>query len=255
MFKLVSSLFFFTLLYIKIAFLEDIQNMLNAGIVPNIYPPDELARVRDEMKMCYKQFCLKNGQPHSEQPDIMTEWFYSRVKDHMHLSICMSPIGERFRDYTRNFPALINSTAIDWFMAWPEEALIEVAQKYIARIDISDEFKPALAQLCAYSFSTATDMAGRMERELRRVFYVTPTNFIELLKGYEKILKAKRKEIGTQATKLRNGLGRLASAAEQVAEMTTESEVKRQEVSRKSQECQDMKQDLAKQEKDANDKQ
>ena len=42
-------------------FLEDIQNMLNAGIVPNIYPPDELARVRDEMKMCYKQFCLKNG--------------------------------------------------------------------------------------------------------------------------------------------------------------------------------------------------
>ena len=37
--------------------------------------------------------------------------------------------------------------------------------------------------------------------------------------------------------------------------MTTESEVKRQEVSRKSQECQDMKQDLAKQEKDANDKQ
>ena len=185
----------------------------------------------------------------------MNEWFYNRVKDHMHLSICMSPIGERFRDYTRNFPALINNTAIDWFMAWPEEALIEVAQKYISRIDISEEFKPTLAQLCAYSFSTATEMAARMDRELRRVFYVTPTNFIELLKGYEKILKSKRKEIGNQATKLRNGLGRLASAAEQVAEMTTESEVKRQEVSRKSQECQDMKQDLAKQEKDANDKQ
>ena len=56
----------------------------------------------------------------------------------MHLSICMSPIGEKFRNYTRNFPALINSTAIDWFMAWPEEALIEVAAKYIDRIDIDD---------------------------------------------------------------------------------------------------------------------
>ena len=94
-----------------------------------------------------------------------------------------------------------------------------------------------------------------MESELRRIFYVTPTNFIELLKGYEKILKSKRKEIGTQATKLRNGLGRLASAAEQVAEMTAASEHKRAEVNKKQQECQDLKIDLAKQEKEAHDKQ
>lgn len=39
------------------SFLEDIQNMLNSGIVPNIYPPEELGRVRDEMKICYKQHC------------------------------------------------------------------------------------------------------------------------------------------------------------------------------------------------------
>ena len=73
-----------------------------------------------------------------------------------------------------------------------------------------------------------------MEAELSRIFYVTPTNFIELLKGYKKILLSKRKEIGTQATKLRNGLGRLASAAQQVAEMTAESEITRAEVQKKS---------------------
>lgn len=28
-------------------FLEDIQNMLNGGVVPNIYTNDELAQVRD----------------------------------------------------------------------------------------------------------------------------------------------------------------------------------------------------------------
>ena len=185
----------------------------------------------------------------------MNEWFFNRVKDNMHLSICMSPIGEKFRNYTRNFPALINSTAIDWFMAWPEEALIEVAAKYIDRIDIEDSFKANLAIQCGYSFTQATEFALKMESELRRIFYVTPTNFIELLKGYEKILKSKRKEIGTQATKLRNGLGRLASAAEQVAEMTAASEHKRAEVNKKQQECQDLKIDLAKQEKEAHDKQ
>jgi dynein heavy chain, axonemal len=41
-----------------------------------------------------------------------------------------------------------------------------------------------------------------MEKELKRVFYVTPTNFIELLKGFDKILSAKRKEVGAQITKL-----------------------------------------------------
>ena len=78
---------------VDMTFLEDIQNMLNAGIVPNIYPPDELGRVRDEMKACYKAACMKAGQPFLEQAEIMNEWFYNRVKDHMHLSICMSPIG------------------------------------------------------------------------------------------------------------------------------------------------------------------
>lgn len=120
------------------SFLEDIQNMLNSGIIPNIYPAEELSRIRDEMKIPYKHYCHKMGQPFLEQPEIMNEWFYDRIKDNMHLSICMSPIGERFREYTRNFPALINNTAIDWFMAWPEEALIEVAKKYIYRIDIDD---------------------------------------------------------------------------------------------------------------------
>jgi hypothetical protein len=30
-------------------------------------------------------------------------------------------------------------------MAWPEEALIEVAKKYIERIDIDEQFKTPLA--------------------------------------------------------------------------------------------------------------
>ena len=90
----------------------------------------------------------------------MNEWFFNRIKDNMHLSICMSPIGERFREYTRNYPALINNTAIDWFMAWPEEALIEVARKYIDRIDIEEEHKGPLSLACAYNFAKATTYAG-----------------------------------------------------------------------------------------------
>ena len=74
----------------------------------------------------------------------------------------------------------------------------------------------------------------RMEKELKRVFYVTPTNFIELLKGFDKILSAKRKEIGAQITKLKNGLGRLEVAREEVKIMTQDSEISRAEVTKTS---------------------
>jgi dynein heavy chain len=36
------------------SFLEDIQNILSSGLVPNLYSSDELAKVHDEMKAVYK---------------------------------------------------------------------------------------------------------------------------------------------------------------------------------------------------------
>jgi len=115
----------------------------------------------------------------------------------MHLSICMSPVGEAFRNYCRQYPALINNTTIDWFMAWPEEALIEVANKFLGNIELPDDKRQGLANLCGYAHATTSKAAERMQKELRRIFYVTPTNFIELLKGFDKILAAKRKDVGT----------------------------------------------------------
>ena len=73
-----------------------------------------------------------------------------------------------------------------------------------------------------------------MEKELKRIFYVTPTNFIELLKGFDKILSAKRKEVGAQINKLQNGLGRLEVAREEVKVMTVDSEISRAEVTKTS---------------------
>lgn len=81
-------------------------------------------------------------------------------------------------------------------MAWPEEALIEVAHKFLNNIDLPDEKRAGLANLCGFTHATTQKEALRMEKELKRIFYVTPTNFIELLKGFDKILSAKRKEVG-----------------------------------------------------------
>lgn len=108
------------------SFLEDVNNMLSAGIVPNLYNVDELTKIRDDIKREYKKAGHTN-----EQADAMNDFFFNRIKDNLHVCICMSPIGQTFRDYCRMYPALINNTTINWFMGWPEDALTEVANKFV----------------------------------------------------------------------------------------------------------------------------
>jgi dynein heavy chain len=174
------------------SFLEDIQNMLNGGVVPNLYNNEELGKIREELRRPYK----KAGNT-VETPDAMNEFFFNNIKDNLHLSICMSPIGQAFRDYARMYPALINNTTIDWFMGWPAEALTEVAMKSIGNMGLDDSLNAGLAALCSYAHTTTTDQAELMRQELKRVFHVTPTNYIELLKGYEQIIVAKRAQVDT----------------------------------------------------------
>jgi len=118
----------------------------------------------------------------------------------------MSPIGRTFVDYCKMYPALINNTTINWFMRWPEDALTEVAQKFMGEIEIPDEFKDGLARLCGYAHSNVIAQSQLMFDQLKRIFYVTPTNYLELLRTYNVLLNEKRKQIGDQINKLRNGL-------------------------------------------------
>lgn len=67
--------------------------------------------------------------------EAMYEFLISRVRDNLHIVLCMSPIGEAFRNRLRQYPALINCTTIDWFTEWPREALLEVAVKYISDVN------------------------------------------------------------------------------------------------------------------------
>jgi len=129
------------------SFLEDIQNTLNSGVVPNLFTADELGRMKEDGLMIKK---YKESGNTNEAPDVVNAWFFNRVKDHMHLSICMSPVGETFRSYCRQYPALINNTTSDWFMAWPEKALIEVAQKFLGNIELPDDKRQPLANMCGY---------------------------------------------------------------------------------------------------------
>ena len=37
------------------------------------------------------------------------------------------------------YPAFVNCTTIDWFSEWPNDALLEVAEKYLEPMDLGDD--------------------------------------------------------------------------------------------------------------------
>jgi dynein heavy chain len=69
------------------------------------------------------------------------------------MSLCFSPVGDAFRNRAKKFPALINCTVIDWFHAWPEEALLSVASKFLVDVEMaSDEIRTGIEKFMPYSF-------------------------------------------------------------------------------------------------------
>jgi dynein heavy chain len=110
--------------------LEDINNILNSGDVPNIYNTEESERILTSMR----PIAVDMGMTPSKEN--LFSLYIGRVKQNLHLIICMSPIGEAFRNRIRMFPSLVNCCTIDWFSTWPEEALKSVAANSISGMPI-----------------------------------------------------------------------------------------------------------------------
>jgi dynein heavy chain len=67
---------------------------------------------------------------------VLYSTFVNRVRDNLHVILCMSPVGEAFRSRCRQFPSLINCCTIDWFMEWPAEALNSVSQRFLSSVNL-----------------------------------------------------------------------------------------------------------------------
>lgn len=73
-------------------FLEDINNLLNVGEVPNLFPFDERAAVCEQCRMTAK----KLGHNLESAQELWT-WFVSQTKANLHVVLCFSPVGDAFR--------------------------------------------------------------------------------------------------------------------------------------------------------------
>lgn len=92
-------------------------------------------------------------------------FFTERVRDNLRIALAFSPIGDSFKNRLRIYPSLINCCTIDWFTAWPEDALIRVAENFIRTMNLSSEPKPIESDIIK-SKSSEDDEEMIVERKL-----------------------------------------------------------------------------------------
>ncbi|XP_059179969.1 dynein axonemal heavy chain 6 [Centropristis striata] len=196
-------------------FLEDINNMLNSGEVPNLFEKDELEQVLAATRPKAKEAGISE-----ENRDEVFQYFITHVREKLHIVLCMSPVGDAFRSRCRMFPSLVNCCTIDWFVQWPREALLSVSQAFFQNVDFgSEELKQNFSAMCVEIHVSVTDMAERFYSELRRRYYTTPTSYLELINLYLSMLEDKRHQLVLARDRVKNGLGKLLETNDLVDKM------------------------------------
>ncbi|KAJ1635860.1 flagellar outer dynein arm heavy chain beta [Pavlovales sp. CCMP2436] len=160
---------------------EPTQIFKDSGVIPDLY--------NDEDKDTVKAAGLLDTR------DNCWAFFIDKVRANLHVIMCMSP-----------FPALSGCTTIDWFMHWPQEALISDVEME------TPEHRAACGEHMAFVHES-------YKASLRRNVYTTPKSYLELIALYKQMLAAERARVSTQTTRLETGLIKLRESSEQVADM------------------------------------
>lgn len=141
------------------------------------------------------------GEPQTKVA--LYSYFVKRIKQFIHLSICMSPLGEAFRTRLRNFPSLVNNCTIDYFAEWPEEALRSVAKSTLDTIEMgSDAIQEGIVQMCGEIHQSVEVSSKQYLDEQRRYNYVTPTSYLEVLSTFKTLLTQERDRVSTAKRRL-----------------------------------------------------
>jgi dynein heavy chain len=222
------------------SFVEDINNILNSGEVPNLFANDEWEKITNGMRP------LAKDREIPETKDNLKKLFVDRTRENLHIVLAMSPVGSAFRVRCRMFPSLINCCTIDWYDRWPVEALQSVAKQFLEPLEFGDDpevrmtILTGLIDMSSIIHTTVIDMSQKFFAQLKRRFYVTPKSFLELIALYLGKLDVKRGIMDVGIKRLEVGIKKLTETNAMVDGMQKTLTALQPELERKSKETEVM---------------
>ncbi|XP_021921863.1 dynein heavy chain 7, axonemal isoform X5 [Zootermopsis nevadensis] len=201
-------------------FLEDISNLLKSGEVPNIFGPEEKGDICEKMRQFDKQ--RDKSIQTDGSLDALFNLFVSIVRDQLHIVLAISPIGDGFRNRIRKFPAIVNCCTIDWFQAWPNDALLAVSNHFLADVELTEKEHDACIRMCQEFHMSTQNLSVEFFKRLGRHNYVTATSYLELINTFKELLSKKRGEVLMAKSHYEVGIEKLDRAAGEVSLMQEE---------------------------------
>ncbi|GCB81504.1 hypothetical protein scyTo_0023293, partial [Scyliorhinus torazame] len=115
---------------------------------------------------------------------------------------------------------LVNNTGIDWFLPWPRQALLAVAQSFLGKNPMipTEHFENVIDHVVMVHGSVEVYSLLFLQK-LRRSNYVTPKNYLDFIATYARLLDEKDQFILAQCKRLEGGLDKLKEASIQLAEL------------------------------------
>lgn len=229
--------------------LEDLNNILNTGEVPNLFGRDDVGYITDKMQP------LAKAKGKEETTTELMSIFVEQVKQNLHIVLAFSPIGSLFRDRLRKFPSLVNCCTIDWFSRWPRDALETVAH-YSLRDNrlVSEDMRQSVADMCIQFHELAVSLSYRYYQELGRTYHITPTSFLELIRTFKSIMEQKGASVLNSKRRYEEGLSKLYQAESEVGKMKSELEEKKPVLVQKGKETEEMMSRVEQETEEANKK-
>ena len=184
-------------------FLEYMNNLLSSGEISGLFARDEIDEICSDLIPVMK----KEYPKRPPTPENLYDYFLSRARQNLHVVLCFSPVGEKFRNRSLKFPGLISGCTMDWFSRWPKDALIAVAQHFLSSFDIAckAEVKQEVVKAMGVFQDFVAETCVNYFERFRRTTHVTPKSYLSFLGGYKVIYAEKQKQIGGLAKRMNDG--------------------------------------------------
>ncbi|BFZ18283.1 hypothetical protein BsWGS_21321 [Bradybaena similaris] len=210
------------------SFLEYINNILSSGEISNLFAKDEIDEITGELIPVMKKEYPK--RPPTQEN--LYDYFMSRARANLHIVLCFSPVGNKFRARSLKFPGLISGCTMDWFSKWPQEALVAVSTHFLGRfkMEAAPEAKVNLIEIMGSVHDGVAKVCTDYFERFRRQTSVTPKSYLSFLDGYKALYVIKVEELKDLERKMNVGLEKLAEASESVDQLSKELVVKEKDL-------------------------
>eukprot|EP00064_Thunnus_orientalis_P004446 superscaffoldBa00000405_g4458 len=210
------------------AFLEYLNNVLSSGEVSNLFAKDEIQEITQNLISVMKKE-LPRVPPTF---DNLYDYFISRSRKNLHVVLCFSPVGQKFRSRSLKFPGLISGCTMDWFTPWPNEALVAVSNYFLSEFPMvcSTNVKAAVVTTMGTYHDKVSNTCESYFERFRRRTHVTPKSYLSFVNGYKALYAEKHNYINTLAERMNVGLDKLMEASKSVAQLSKDLEIKEKEL-------------------------